>query len=160
MRGLYSGGTLCQEAKLILAASDAAAAGHTAIDRGHTVIDLGDDAFTVGRPHPMIDFRLRNEHIAAAAADPTTAVILLDVVLGYGAHPDPAGALLPAIDGARARSDGRAVAFVASVCGTAGDPQNLARQEATLSAAGVILAPSNAEAARLAARLAGAAAGA
>jgi hypothetical protein len=160
VRGLYSGGTLCQEAKLILAASDAAAAGHTAIDRGHTVIDLGDDAFTVGRPHPMIDFRLRNERIAAAAADPTTAVILLDVVLGYGAHPDPAGALLPAIDGARARSGGRAVAFVASVCGTAGDPQNLARQEATLSAAGVILAPSNAEAARLAARLAGAAAGA
>jgi succinyl-CoA synthetase alpha subunit len=160
VRGLYSGGTLCQEAKLILAASDAATAGHPAIDRGHTVIDLGDDAFTVGRPHPMIDFRLRNEHIAAAAADPTTAVILLDVVLGYGAHPDPAGALLPAIDGARARSGGRAVAFVASVCGTAGDPQNLARQEATLSAAGVILAPSNAEAARLAARLAGAAAGA
>ena len=129
------------------------------IERGHTVIDLGDDAFTVGRPHPMIDFRLRNEHIAAAAADPATAVILLDVVLGYGAHPDPAGALVPAIDDARGRSGGRAVAFVASVCGTAGDPQNLARQEAALSAAGVILAPSNAEAARLAARLAGAVAG-
>jgi succinyl-CoA synthetase alpha subunit len=181
VRGLYSGGTLCQEAKLILAVRDAAPAGHTVIDRnhtvidrghtvidrghtvidrGHTVIDLGDDAFTVGRPHPMIDFRLRNEHIAAAAADPTTAVILLDVVLGYGAHPNPAGALLPAIDGARGRSGGRAVAFVASVCGTAGDPQNLARQEAALSAAGVILAPSNAEAARLAARLAGAVAGA
>jgi succinyl-CoA synthetase alpha subunit len=160
VRGLYSGGTLCQEAKLILAAGNAAAAGHTVIERGHTVIDLGDDAFTAGRPHPMIDFRLRNEHIAAAAADPTTAVILLDVVLGYGAHPDPAGALLPAIDDARGRSGGRAVAFVASVCGTAGDPQNLARQEAALSAAGVILAPSNAEAARLAARLAGVGAGA
>ena len=160
VRGLYSGGTLCQEAKLILAAGDATAAGHAVIDRGHTVMDLGDDAFTVGRPHPMIDFRLRNEHIAVAAADPTTAVILLDIVLGYGAHPDPAGALLPAIAHARGRSDGRAVAFVASVCGTAGDPQNLVRQEAALSAAGVILAPSNAEAARLAARLAGAVAGA
>jgi succinyl-CoA synthetase alpha subunit len=160
VRGLYSGGTLCHEAKLILAAGDAAPGGHTVNERGHTVIDLGDDAFTVGRPHPMIDFRLRNEHIAAAAADPATAVILLDVVLGYGAHPDPAGALVPAIDDARGRSGGRAVAFVASVCGTAGDPQNLARQEAALSAAGVILAPSNAEAARLAARLAGAAAGA
>lgn len=159
VRGLYSGGTLCQEAKLILAAGDAATAGHTVIGRGHTVIDLGADAFTVGRPHPMIDFRLRNEHIAAAA-DPTTAVILLDVVLGYGAHPDPAGALPPAIAHARGRWDGRAVAFVASVCGTAGDPQNLAAQEAALSAAGVILAPSNAEAARLAARLAGAVAGA
>ena len=87
-------------------------------------------------------------------------MILLDIVLGYGAHPDPAGALLPAIAHARGRSDGRAVAFVASVCGTAGDPQNLVRQEAALSAAGVILAPSNAEAARLAARLAGAVAGA
>jgi succinyl-CoA synthetase alpha subunit len=167
VRGLYSGGTLCHEAKLILAVGDAGAAGHTAmerghtvIERGHTVIDLGDDAFTVGRPHPMIDFRLRIEHIANAAADPTTAVILLDVVLGYGAHPDPAGALVPAIDDARGRSGGRPVAFVASVCGTAGDPQNLARQEAALSAAGVILAPSNAEAARLAARLAGAVAGA
>jgi FdrA protein len=180
VRGLYSGGTLCQEAKLILAAGDASAGhtvierghteiershteierGHTVIERGHTVIDFGDDAFTVGRPHPMIDFRLRNEQIAAAAADPTTAVILLDVVLGYGAHPDPAGALLPAIDDARGRARGRAVAFVASVCGTAGDPQNLTRQEAALSAAGVILAPSNAEAARLAARLAGAVAGA
>jgi FdrA protein len=160
VRGLYSGGTLCHEAKLILAAGDAGAGGHPVIERGHTVIDLGDDAFTVGRPHPMIDFRLRNQHIADAAADPATAVILLDVVLGYGAHPDPAGALVPAIDDARGRSGGRAVAFVASVCGTAGDPQNLARQEAALSAAGVILAPSNAEAARLAARLAGAVAGA
>ena len=54
-------------------------------------IDLGDDEYTVGRPHPMIDFRLRNEHIVAAAEDPSTAVILLDIVLGYGSHADPAG---------------------------------------------------------------------
>ena len=85
-------------------------------------------------------------------------MILLDV--GWARlHPDPA-VRSPAIDEARGRSGGRAVAFVASVCGTAGDPQSLARQEAALSAAGVILAPSNAEAARLAARLAGAVAGA
>ena len=118
------------------------------------MIDLGGDAFTVGRPHPMIDFRLRNEHIAAAAADPTTAVILLDVVLGYGAHPDPAGALLPAIDAARGRSGGRAVAFVGLRVRHCRRSPELGRQEAALSAAGVILAPSNAEAARLAARLA------
>ncbi len=125
------------------------------------MIDLGDDAFTVGRPHPMIDFRLRNEHIAAAAADPTTAVILLDVVLGYGAHPDPAGALVPAIDeGARAIGRPRRGLSWPPCAAPRGDPQNLARQEAALSAAGVILAPSNAEAARLAARLAGAVAGA
>jgi len=148
VRGLFSGGTLCQEAKLILATAGSGA--------GHTAVDLGTDEFTVGRPHPMIDFRLRNDHIAAAAADAATAVILLDVVLGYGAHPDPAGALIPALDRARERGaqSGRVVAFVASVCGTPADPQNLARQEDRLRAAGVILARSNAEAARLAARLA------
>jgi FdrA protein len=147
VRGLYSGGTLCQEAALILGANGGGAEGHTALD-------LGDDAFTVGRPHPMIDVRLRVEHIAAAAADPTTAVILLDVVLGYGAHPDPAGALLAGVAHARERSQGHPVVFVASVCGTEGDPQCLGRQEAALAAAGVALATSNAQAARLAARLA------
>ena len=148
VRGLFSGGTLCQEAALILDQSASRAA-------GHSVVDLGDDEFTVGRPHPMIDFRLRNERIALAAEDPTTAVVLLDVVLGYGAHPDPAGALLPAVLRARERAEalGHAIAFIASVCGTAADPQDLARQEETLGKNGVILAPSNARAASLAALL-------
>jgi succinyl-CoA synthetase alpha subunit len=148
VRGLFSGGTLCLEAKLILASSECGA--------GHTAVDLGADELTVGRPHPMIDFRLRNDRIAATAAEPDTAVILLDVVLGYGAHPDPAGALVPAIDLARERhaEAGQGVAFVASICGTPGDPQGLESQEERLRAAGVVLAPSNAEAARLAARLA------
>ena len=152
IRGLYSGGTLCKEAALILAdvLSDEGAR------RGHTLLDLGADEFTVGRPHPMIDFRLRNEHIAAAADDPTTAVILLDVVLGYGSHPDPAGALNPAIGEARARSAqaGRSLVVIVSVCGTPADPQNLIQQEERLAAAGVLLAPSNAQAARLAALVA------
>lgn len=148
VRGLYSGGTLCQEAALILEAADG---------QKHTTVDLGEDKFTVGRPHPMIDERLRNERILAAAGDPATAVILLDVVLGYGAHPDPAGALVPAIEGAvKAAAKGkRGLAFVASVCGTPADPQGLERQEARLAAAGVLLAPSNAQAARLAAALVG-----
>ena len=148
VRGLYSGGTLCQEAALILDGSSG---------QKHTTVDLGDDEFTVGRPHPMIDFRLRNERILAAARDPATAVILLDVVLGYGAHPDPAGALVPAIEGATkvATKGRRSLAFVASVCGTPADPQGLKRQEARLAAAGVLLAPSNAQAARLAASLVG-----
>jgi succinyl-CoA synthetase alpha subunit len=152
VRGLYSGGTLCQEASLILEnVSD------NGDGRKHTTVDLGEDEFTIGRPHPMIDFRLRNERILAAAEDGATAVILLDVVLGYGAHPDPAGALVPAIEGAiKAASRGkRGLAFVASVCGTPADPQGLERQEAQLAAAGVLLAPSNAQAARLAASLAG-----
>ena len=144
--GLYSGGTLCQEAALILGSG-----------AKHTTIDLGDDEFTVGRPHPMIDFRLRNERIVAAAKDGATAVILLDVVLGYGAHADPAGALVPAIADATkaAAKSGRSLAIVASVCGTPADPQGLAGQEKRLAEAGVLLAPSNAQAARLAASLVG-----
>src|SRR4029453_11507612 len=99
--------------------------------------------------------RLRNERIALAAEDPTTAVVLLDVVLGYGAHPDPAPALAPAVLRARERAEqlGRAIAFLASVCGSAADPQDLGRQEEALEKKGVILAPSNAQAARLAALL-------
>jgi hypothetical protein len=151
VRGLYSGGTLCQEAGLIL---DAALPSEERA--AHTTIDLGDDEYTVGRPHPMIDFRLRNEQIVAAAEDPATAVILLDVVLGYGSHEDPAGALRPALDRAReaAAAAGRHLILLGSVCGTAADPQGLAGQEARLAEAGMLLAPSNAQAARLAALVA------
>ncbi len=150
IRGLYSGGSLAGEAKLVLRA----ALGESAAKR-HEILDLGEDEYTVGRPHPMIDPRLRNEYLASAATETATAVILLDVVLGFGANPDPAGALAGAIDTARAdaaRADRRFV-VVASVCGTSSDPQNLAAQEARLAEAGVILAPSNAQAAVLAARI-------
>jgi succinyl-CoA synthetase alpha subunit len=152
VRGLFSGGTLCSEAALILADLLADQPGRG----GHTLLDLGDDEFTVGRPHPMIDFRLRNERIVAAAEDPATAVILLDIVLGYGSHPDPAGTLAPAIDEARARAAraARPLIVIGSVCGTPADPQNLLQQEERLGAAGVLLAPSNAQAARLAALVA------
>lgn len=148
IRGLYSGGSLAGEAKLILRAMLGADRAAT-----HEILDLGDDQYTVGRPHPMIDPRLRNEYLLAAALEPSTAVILLDVVLGYGAHPDPASQLSPSIQAARAAAagEGRQVAVVASVCGTDADPQGLAGQEATLAAAGVLLAPSNARAARIAA---------
>jgi FdrA protein len=103
----------------------------------------------------MIDPRLRNQHVVDAARDPSVAVILLDVVLGYNAHPDPAGALVPALDEARREAEraGRRVPVVASICGTPADPQNLRRQEASLRSAGVLLAPSNAQAARLAGRI-------
>jgi FdrA protein len=148
IRGLYSGGTLAYEAALLLkdALPDAEAR------RIHTLLDLGDNEFTVGRPHPMIDFRLRTERIAASAADPTTAVVLLDVVLGYGSHPDPAGELSPVLEAAHtvAARAGRELIVIGSVCGTAGDPQGLSDQEARLAAAGALLAPSNARAARLA----------
>lgn len=150
IRGLFSGGSLAGEAKLVLKA-ELGATEATA----HEILDLGDDEYTVGRPHPMIDPRLRNEMIESAAADPATAVILLDVVLGSGAHADPAGALAPAIVAARATAAaaGRGLAIVASVCGTDGDPQGRAAQERTLRDAGVILASSNARAARAAAAI-------
>jgi len=163
VRGLFSGGTFGYEASLLLSEqlgtvwsntparpSDAIADVWTSV--AHTVVDLGDDVFTRGRPHPMIDFRLRVERIAKEAEDPEVAVILFDVVLGYGAHADPASELLPAIAAARAASAdaGREVVFVASVCGTEGDPQVLSRQEAALRGAGVVLGRSNADAARIA----------
>ncbi len=119
--------------------------------REHSLIDLGDDVFTRGRPHPMIDHRLRNERLLEEAADPEVAVILFDVVLGYGSHPDPAAEMLPAL--LKARKKNRSIVFVGSVCGTDEDPQGLARQEAALREAGVLLAQSNARAVMLAAAI-------
>jgi FdrA protein len=97
----------------------------------------------------MIDHRLRNERLLEEAADPAVAVILFDVVLGYGSHPDPAAEMLPALRKARKRP----IALVASVCGTDEDPQGLERQEAALREAGVLLADSNARAVMLASAL-------
>ncbi len=120
------------------------------------MIDLGDDFFTRGRPHPMIDHRVRNERILKEAKDPEVAVVLLDIVLGYGAHPDPAGEMAPVIQKARdmASKAGRHLAVVGFVCGTSGDPQDLSSQETTLREAGMILAESNAQAVRMAATVA------
>ena len=165
VRGLYSGGTFSYEALHLLSETLGPVYSPTPLDdrfrladiwrsRDHTVVDLGNDAFTRGRPHPMIDHRLRNERFVAESADREVAVILFDVVLGHGTHPDPAAEIVPAL--ARATADGGPV-FVASVCGTENDPQGLARQEAALREAGVLLASSNAGAACLAAAIAAAA---
>jgi len=168
IRGLFSGGTFCYEAVLLLSEKLGTVYSNTPLSlegrltdvwksQKHSAIDFGDDLFTQGRPHPMIDFRLRNDRILQEARDPETAVILLDVVLGHGAHLDPAGELVPAILGARklASSAKRKLIFVGSVCGTEADPQKLSLQEAKLSEAGVILIESNAQAARLAAAIVG-----
>ena len=166
IRGLFSGGTFCYETVLLLSEAFGKVYSNTPIKKEekipnvwksleHTVIDLGDDLFTQGRPHPMIDFRLRNERIVQEANDSETAVILLDIVLGYGSNMDPAGELMPAIREAQkiASKAKRNVIFIGSVCGTDSDPQNLSRQEAMLREAGVILTDSNAQAARLAAAI-------
>lgn len=167
VRGLYGGGTFCYEAALLLGETFGKVWSNTPLrpeddiedawrSTGHTVVDLGDDAFTRGRPHPMIDHRLRNERIVREARDPEVAVILLDVVLGYGSHPDPAAEMILAIRAARAAAAkrGRRIAFAGFVCGTGRDPQDLIKQEAALRKAGVILAVSNAGAVRMAAAIA------
>ena len=94
-------------------------------DPGHVVIDFGDDSMTRGRAHPMIDPSLRLERIAVEAADPTCGVLLLDLVLGHGAHPDPAPELADAIRAARgtAAAAGRDLPVVVSLTATEGDPQ-------------------------------------
>jgi succinyl-CoA synthetase alpha subunit len=158
VRGLFSGGTLAWEAVALLAERlEDVAPGVSARDgKGHRVVDLGEDVFTVGRPHPMLDGHVRCEWIAREAADPTTAVLLLDVVLGYGAHPDPAGELIAALESARRTSAeaGRRIAVIASVTGTEEDPQRRSRQVAALRQAGVVVMRSNAQAARVAALVA------
>ncbi|MBI3328767.1 MAG: acyl-CoA synthetase FdrA [Nitrospinae bacterium] len=157
VRGIYAGGTLAYEAIGLLQARLAdVAPGVAGEGEGHRVVDLGADVFTVGRPHPMLDGTLRREWIRKEGRDPSTAVLLLDVILGYGAHPDPAGEILPALDVARreAQAEGRHLAVVASVCGTDGDPQGRSAQIAALQAQGVIIMPSNAQAARLTALIA------
>jgi succinyl-CoA synthetase alpha subunit len=163
IRGLFSGGTFCYEASALIgnAWSNAPVDPSRKLkdvwkSREHTLIDLGDDVFTRGRPHPMIDHRLRNERLLQEAADAEVAVILMDVVLGYGSHPDPAAEMVPAIRRAQeaARKKGRALAIVGAVCGTDEDPQGLERQEAALRDAGMLLETSNARAALLAAAIA------
>jgi FdrA protein len=160
VRGIFSGGTFCFEAQLIHAAagipaySNAPTAGNRKLEQvgkslENTIIDMGDDEFTQGRPHPMIDPSLRDARIREEAADPSTAVILFDVVLGYGSALEPTSGLIGVISSARARAqaEGRHIAFVAYVCGTDQDPQNRTSIVASLKSAGVFIASSNSEAA-------------
>jgi FdrA protein len=165
IRGLFSGGTLCYEAMAVVAGVVGRVASNIALrpewrladpnrSEGHTFVDFGDDAMTEGRAHPMIDPGLRNERFRREAADPETGVVLLDVVLGYGAHPDPAGELAPLVERALADRPG-GLSVVVSLCGAAGDPQGLDGQAATLREAGALVTRSSAQAARLALAAAG-----
>lgn len=157
LRGLFVGGTLCDEAMVIatdligpirsnIPLQPGLHVDPTATVDGHLMIDFGDDELTVGRPHPMIDPSLRLRRLATETHDPTTAVVLLDVVLGYGAHPDPAADLAPVIAAAT-------VPVVVALIGTSTDPQGLERQAQMLSEAGAYVFASNAAAARFAGSL-------
>jgi FdrA protein len=167
LRGLYVGGTLCQEAMAIAMPVLGAIASNVPFEpaqalvdgepwTGHVMVDFGDDRLTRGRAHPMIDPSLRLARLADAGADPTCSVVLLDVVLGHGAEEDPAAGLAPAIAHARrvAAGGGRDLAVVVSLCGTRSDAQDFERQAAALHRAGASVHLSNADAARRAVALA------
>ncbi len=156
LRGLFSGGTLAYEALHILQGYLPGVYSNTPLDKEyrlansivsqeHTIVDLGEDEFTVGRLHPMLDNDLRIRRLQQEANDPEAAVILLDVVLGYGAHPDPTSELAPAIAQARAVAEqaGRHLEVVAVVVGTDDDPQDMDAQVQQLEEAGARVETSN-----------------
>ncbi len=153
VQGLYSGGTLCAEAQVIFRSAAEAFSSNAPIPgsgtstnaaSAHALLDLGADEFTKGKPHPMIDPSVRDRALIDALASEQAAVILLDVVIGYGSHYDPAGHLVGVLD-RQSRPDRPAI--IASVTGTDADPQNRTSQVAKLESAGVHVAPTNAEAA-------------
>jgi hypothetical protein len=156
LRALFTGGTFCSETQVILqdvkdVFSNAPTANSSPLkdawkSEKHTVIDLGEDEFTVGKPHPMIDFSTRNKRIMEEAKDKETAVLLLDLVLGYGANMNPLPELIPVIEKIK-------VPIVCSVTGTDQDPQNKGKVVEALKNAGVIVCRSNAEASKLCKRI-------
>ncbi len=159
LRGLFSGGTLCDESMILAQANAGPVWSNIPLDEAHrldssleaegtVMIDFGSDEMTQGRPHPMIDPTIRLEHLSKVAANPKVRVVLMDVVLGHGADADPAGSLAPAIKAAHetAQADGRELSIVLSCVGTSGDPQDLARQAEVLAEAGAEVHLSNARA--------------
>jgi succinyl-CoA synthetase alpha subunit len=166
VRGLFTGGTLADEALIALHHRPGHIYSNNQTDKafllpdphqsqGHTVVDLGDDVFTVGRPHPMIDPSIRNERIEAESQDPEVAVLLFDVVLGYAAHEDPAGMVVEAIEAAKQSAEARGgyLSAVCSVTGTARDPQGLEAQRRKLEQAGCVVMDSNYQAVEVTQRI-------
>lgn len=156
--GLYAGGTLAAEAAMLLSAglgvpvSESHDQGVMLDAGGHRIVDLGDDSYTLGRPHPMIDPTTRSIEIEKQAAFPDVGVLLLDVVLGYGACADPAGAVVEAVDQVRAKRTAPLV-VIATLTGTEGDPQGRSEQEEKLREAGVAVVETLEEAVLLAVSL-------
>ena len=162
VKGLYSGGTLANEAAMLIA--DALDLGDIQNEQGYIlnangfeVMDLGDDFYTQGKPHPMIDPSVRINKLKEVLQDETTGVVLFDVVLGYGSHPDMANALIPQITEAldQAKANNRELHLIATVVGTDSDPQSYSQAIQDLKAAGVLVETTNARAVRLALELMG-----
>lgn len=164
LRGLFGGGTLCAESLMVLrdelgelksniAKKEAEKLADLNNYSGSVVLDMGEDQFTQGKPHPMIEPSLRNQRIIKEAEDSSVGVILLDFELGYGSHQDPVGETLEAIREAKAvaQIEEREIIFVAYICGTKLDEQDLEKQKKLLLAEDVLVAASNVEAAQMAA---------
>ncbi len=165
-RGLFSGGTLAYEAQFLLEEYVPRVWANAPINKEnklkdslkseeHSIVDLGEDEFTVGRLHPMMDNEMRIRRLLEEAQDPQVAVIMLDVVIGYGSHPDPASELAPAITKAKALAEkaGRYLEVVAVATGTDEDPQVLDNQVEQLRAAGAWVSSSNEEVVRYAGQI-------
>ncbi|MFH1452651.1 MAG: acyl-CoA synthetase FdrA [Armatimonadota bacterium] len=162
VRGFYTGGTVCKEAILMLSGFSPIYSNipldkkYKLSDSGksieNTVLDLGEDEFTQGRPHPMIDPVSRNERMLADKDLDNIRIIILDVMLGYGSHPDPAGELVKAVTTIRDEANKKNIhiTFLAEVCGTEDDPQKYSDQKKILEDAGIIVMPTNAEMVKLA----------
>jgi succinyl-CoA synthetase alpha subunit len=165
VRGIFGGGTVCDEAMVTfrgmgipihsnIPMGDGEELEDVHKSVGNTFIDMGDDYFTRGKPHPMIDPSLRNKRIVEDALMPDTAVMLLDVELGYGSHPDPAGVLCKAVEEAKEKLGDRKVLWLASVVASEGDPQGFNQQIKKLLDAGFAVTICNIKAARVAAQIA------
>lgn len=166
IRALYTGGTLADEAMKLLDKEGYDIYSNIPLkpelrlknilkSEMNTCIDLGDDDFTVGKPHPMIDPMGRVDRLPQEANDEEVAIILMDFVIGYGCHVDPAGEMLPGIIDAKKnmQNKGKYLCVVGYICGTESDPQNYNGQKEKLEQAGVIVMPSNAQAVRYCAKL-------
>ncbi|HSS67327.1 MAG TPA: FdrA family protein [Nocardioidaceae bacterium] len=160
IRGLFSGGTLCYESLVLLGRTVGEVRSNTPINKDwglpappgvHQCLDLGEEEYTRGRPHPMIDPEARIELLRKHAADPHVAAIILDVVLGHGSNPDPAGILAPECAAAMAGGGPQIVAYV---LGTDRDPQGYTAQRDQLAEAGCIVTETAARASLAAAALA------
>ncbi len=148
LRGLFSGGTLASETLLGLQNfltpiySNVPIREEQKLDnplnsKGHCILDLGEDIFTVGRLHPMMDNNLRIRRIRQEVEDAEVGGILLDIVLGEGAHADPASEIGPVIvEALKKRKD---LKIYALVIGTEDDPQDMANQIKVLEKAGAIV---------------------
>ena len=168
LRALYSGGTFCDETQHLSHGVLAEVYSNTPFGKSrklkdtwrsekHTIIDLGDDEFTLGKPHPMIDYSTRTRRMLTEAEDPETAVLLLDIVLGFGSNMNPLAEILPVIRQVRKISGQgkRFIPVVCSVTGTDKDPQSRSAVVAALQAEGVFVMESNAAASVFALSIAG-----